>query len=84
MNSKHRQTLAAVFRQPTCKSLVFQELESLLRAVGCEVIEGNGSHVGFKMNGLRLDTHRTHPSKEAKAYQVLLVRDFLKTLKVTP
>ena len=84
MNSKHRQTLAAVFRQPTHKNLVFQELESLLLAVGCEVIEGNGSRVGFKMNGLRLDMHRPHPGKEAKAYQVRLVRDFLKTLKVTP
>ncbi len=84
MNNKHRQTLAAVFRQPICKALDFQDLENMLRAIGCEVIEGDGSRVGFKKDGLRLDMHRPHPGKEAKAYQVRAVRDFLKMLGVTP
>ncbi|MBO5651692.1 MAG: type II toxin-antitoxin system HicA family toxin [Selenomonas sp.] len=84
MNSKQRQAVAAVFRQPTCKNLVFQDLENLLIAIGCEVIEGDGSRVGFKKNGLRLDMHRPHPGKEAKAYQVRAIKDFLKMLGVTP
>lgn len=84
MNNKHRQTLAAIFRLPTCKGLIFRDVEKLLQATGCEVIEGDGSRVGFKKGALRLDLHRPHPAKEAKAYQVEAVREFLNKIGVTP
>ena len=56
----------------------------MLRAVGCEIIEGDGSRVGFKKEALRLDMHRPHPGKEAKAYQVDAAREFLKKLGIRP
>ena len=51
---------------------------------GCEVIEGDGSRVGFKMGDLRADFHRPHPEKEAKPYQVRAAREFLEQIGVKP
>ncbi len=84
MNSKHRKTLAAIFKSPVPKNLVWDDLKSLLLHIGCEIIEGDGSRVGFELNGQRLDFHRPHPGKEAKPYQVKAAREFLKLLEVKP
>ena len=51
-------------------------------AVGCELIEGNGSRVAFKFKQLRVDFHRPHPGKEAKPYQVKAAAVFLNQIGV--
>ena len=84
MNNKHRKTLTAIFTDPTPKTLEWRRIESLFIAVGCEVIEGDGSRVGFKMGDLRADFHRPHPEKEAKPYQVRAAREFLEQIGVKP
>lgn len=53
-------------------------------AIGCNVIEGNGSRVRFEKDGLIAAFHRPHPSKEAKPYQVKDARQFLENLGVRP
>ena len=84
MNSKHRKTLISVFSDPVTRNLEWRRIESLLLAVGCELIEGQGSRIAFKRGDLRADFHRPHPGKEAKPYQVRAAREFLKKLEVTP
>lgn len=84
MNSAQRKTLSAIFAEPPPRALEWCRIESLLIAVGCEVIEGAGSRVGFKRNDLRADFHRPHPGKEAKPYQVRAAREFLEKLEVKP
>lgn len=84
MNNKQQHTLSTIFKRSTCKNLVFKDIENLLVAAGCVVIEGNGSRVGFKKDELRLDLHRPHPGKEAKPYQVEAVREFLKEVGIKP
>ena len=84
MNSKHRKTLISVFSDPVPLSLEWRRIEILLLAVGCELIEGQGSRIAFKRGDLRADFHRPHPGKEAKPYQVRAAREFLKKLEVTP
>ena len=84
MNSKHRKTLITVFFDPVSRNLEWRRIESLLLAVGCELIEGKGSRIAFKHGDLRADFHRPHPGKEAKPYQVRAAREFLKKLEVTP
>ena len=84
MNSKHRKTLITVFSDPVSRNLEWRRIESLLLAVGCELIEGQGSRIAFKHGDLRADFHRPHPGKEAKPYQVRVAREFLKKLEVTP
>ncbi|MDL2316455.1 type II toxin-antitoxin system HicA family toxin [Desulfovibrio sp. OttesenSCG-928-A18] len=65
MNSKQRKTLAAIFSSPTRKNMVWADIESLLLAIGCEVVEGDGSRVAFLRDGQKADFHRPHPGKEA-------------------
>jgi HicA toxin of bacterial toxin-antitoxin, len=80
MNSKHTKTLRAVFKSPTPGTLEWQAIESLLVAVGCDLIEGSGSRVRFSRDGIVASFHRPHPEKEAKRYQVRDARDYLKAL----
>ncbi len=84
MNTKHRKTLTAIFTTPVSRNIEWRRIESLFIAVGCELIEGSGSRVAFKMHGLRVDFHRPHPRKEAKPYQVRAAREFLEKLEIKP
>ncbi len=84
MHSKHRKTLERVFSEPVPRSLEWKRIESLLLAIGCELIEGQSSRIAFKLGELRADFHRPHPGKEAKPYQVRTAREFLRKLEVTP
>ena len=84
MNSKHRKTLAAIFSSPTPKSLPWADIEALLIAVGCQVVEGDGSRVRFIKDEVMAYFHRPHPNKEAAAYQVRDARAFLEKLGIQP
>ncbi|WP_244658633.1 type II toxin-antitoxin system HicA family toxin [Ciceribacter thiooxidans] len=65
-------------------SIVWSDVESLLIAIGCTVVEGNGSRVRFEKDGLLAIFHRPHPEKEAKRYQVRDARRFLEMLGIVP
>ena len=84
MNSTHRKTLADVFTDPVNGAIEWRRIEALLRAVGCQAIEGSGSSVTFEMSGHRAHFHRPHPGKEALRYRVRDVRAFLTTLGAQP
>lgn len=84
MNSKQRRTLEAVFADPVSGSLEWAAIESLLLAVGCRLIEGNGSRVRFERDGHVASFHRPHPAKEAKRYQVRDARAYLIAIGVKP
>lgn len=84
MNSKNKRTLVAVFANPVSASIDWIDIESLLRGIGCDVIEGNGSRIRFSFQGEIESFHRPHPDKEAKRYQVRATRDFLLRIGVRP
>lgn len=84
MNAAHRKTLIAIFTDPVPKSLEWRRIEALLGAIGCQVIEGDGSRVRFEKDGMVAAFHRPHPAKEAKPYQVRDARQFLEILGVRP
>ena len=84
MNNKQAKTLKAVFADPVAASLEWKAIESLLIAVGCTVVEGNGSRVRFERDGMIEAFHRPHPAKEAKQYQVRAARTYLIRLGVKP
>ncbi|MEM7397701.1 MAG: type II toxin-antitoxin system HicA family toxin [Pseudomonadota bacterium] len=85
MNSKQRRTLKAVFIEPVNKgTIAWADIERLLLALGAETIEGSGSRVRFEKDGASASFHRPHPEKEAKRYQVKLVREFLIKIGVQP
>ena len=73
-----------IFRDPVTASLSWADIEMLLTAVGCRLIEGSGSRVRFELHGVVATFHRPHPQKEAKRYQVRDAREYLKKLGVQP
>ncbi len=84
VNSRQTRTLAAVFTNPVPARIEWSAIESLLLAVGCEMIEGNGSRVRFVRKGVIASFHRPHPARHAKRYQVRDAREFLTKLGVVP
>lgn len=82
MNSKHRKTLEALLHDPVNGAIEWARIESLLVAVGCQVIEGPGSSVTFEKDGARAFFHRPHPNKDALRYRVKDVRLFLQRIGV--
>jgi len=84
MNSKQKRTLQAIFTDPVKGTIAWSDIENLLIAIGCEIIEGDGSRVRFRHSGVSAYFHRPHPAKEAKRYQVRDAREFLTLIGVTP
>ncbi|MFZ4537296.1 type II toxin-antitoxin system HicA family toxin [Propionivibrio sp.] len=84
MKTKHIKILCAIFAKPTTRTLPWSDIESLLLAAGCRVIEGNGSRVRFVSGDCVATFHRPNPTKEAKAYQVEDARKFLDLIGVKP
>jgi hypothetical protein len=77
MNSRHRKTLVAIFARPISASIVFADIEALIKALGGSVSEREGSRVRVELNGEQWRCHRPHPGKEAKRYQVEEARELL-------
>jgi len=64
--------------------LEWRRIESLLVALGSQVVEGIGSRVRFELNDVVATFHRPHPHKEAKPYQVKDAREFLSQAGIRP
>jgi hypothetical protein len=84
VNSKHRRTLAAIFERPTRASIVFADIEALVKALGGKVSARGGSRVTIELQGEHWRCHRPHPGKEAKRYQVEEARELLERVGVKP
>lgn len=84
MNSKHQKTLQAIFTDPISGAIEWRKIEALFLAIGCEIIEGNGSRITVVYKQYKAAFHRPHPSKESLRYRVSAVRDFLKLIGIEP
>lgn len=84
MSNRQRKTLEAIFSDPVNGSLQWARIEALFVAIGCNVVEGNGSSVMFEKDGRRAYFHRPHPQREALVYRIKAVREFLLKLEITP
>ena len=84
VNSKQRKTLVTIFSKPTLASIVFADIEALVKALGGTLHEREGSRVSIELMGEEWRCHRPHPGKEAKRYQVEQVRDLLDRVGVRP
>ncbi len=77
MNRKQRKIYDAIFATPIQRNIIWEDVVSLVEALGGKIIQGNGSRVRFSLNGISLNIHSPHPQKELKRYQVKDVRTFL-------
>lgn len=65
-------------------NLRWANVAALLRVLGAEMSEREGSRVGVKLHGRRLVLHRPHPVPELRKYAVEAIRDFLTNAGVGP
>ena len=84
MNAKQRKTLAAIFARPTSASILFADIEALVKALGGTVTEREGSRVKIELKNEQWRCHRPPPGKEAKRYQVEEARELLERAGVKP
>lgn len=82
-NARHR-TLVAIFARPTRSDISWAEIETLVRGVGGQVLEREGSCVAFILSGVRAVFHRPHPRPTASKGAVDAVRRFLVSARVRP
>ena len=77
MNSKQKKTLKEVFQNPVKSSILWSDIESLLKALGAYREEGSGSRICFLLNDVAAVFHKPHPKKETDKGAVKSVRHFL-------
>lgn len=65
LNGNQQDTLRQIYANPVPVNLEWRKVESLLLAIGCQLVEGRGSRVRFEKNGKVATFHRPHPVKEA-------------------
>ena len=82
MRRKHRRTLAAIFETPTRSGIRWEDIESLLVALGAEIEERSGSRILVRLHGFRTHVHRPHPRPEASKGLVVTIRELLVRLGV--
>jgi len=77
MNRKNQKVLELIFAEPTRSDVVWKDVETLFKAVGAEISEGNGSRIRVALNDVRAVFHRPHPRRETDKGAVKSVRRFL-------
>ena len=77
MNNHQRKPLELIFKDPVSANVLWKDIESLLRALGCEISEGNGSRVRLALDGVRAVFHRPHPNPATDKGAVKSMRKFL-------
>ena len=84
LSGRHRATLDSISRDPLRSSVIWPDIEGLLKACGAEIEEGRGSRVRVALRGVRAVFHRPHPAKETDKGALKSVRRFLTAAGVQP
>ena len=66
-----------IFKNPVQSDIEWQEIEGLLKSLGANISEGNGSRVRIELNGQRAIFHRPHPEKVTDKGAIKSIRRFL-------
>lgn len=84
MNSKHSKTLESVFYAPVKKNIKWSDVEKLIKAVGGNIKQGDGSRIRIDLLGQSLNIHTPHPQKELKPYQVRALKTLFNDTGIQP
>jgi len=84
LNNRQRETLLQLFKQPIPASILWSDIESLLKGLGAEISEGRGSRVRIALNGVRAVFHRPHPQPTTDKGAVKSMRRFLTEAGIQP
>lgn len=84
MKRKHKKTLDLIFSRPVSANIKWSDIESLLKELGAEISEREGSRVGvFLFDEVRV-FHRPHPSPDTDKGAVASLRKWLNDHEVKP
>ncbi len=84
MSRKHDRTLEAIFKTPVQSNVEWHNCEQLLKSLGADISEGEGSRVRIALNGVRAVFHRPHPRKEIDKGALVSLRKFLENAGIKP
>lgn len=84
MKKKQLRVLELIFSRPVSGTIKWNDIESLLKALGADISEREGSRVGVKLFGEVQVFHRPHPSPDTDKGAVSSVRKWLEKNGVTP
>lgn len=77
ISNKHLKVLLRVFKNPVASDIDWDDVESLILALGGEIREGSGSRKRLKLGDARAVFHEPHPRGEMDKGAVKSLRDFL-------
>jgi len=75
---KHQKTLELIFARPASANIHWRDIEALLKELGAEISEREGSRVGVYLFGEIRVFHRPHPSPCTDKGAVASIREWLK------
>lgn len=82
--AKHRRMLIRVYERLMPADIRLEEMESLFRALGVEVVERSGSRVGLGKGSERIVIHRPHPRPTIGRATVRDIATYLNAVGVEP
>jgi len=77
VNNKSKKILVSIYSNPIKANILWADIEKLMIDLGATIREGKGSAGVFVYKKTIFPFHRPHPQKEAKRYQIKLLRKFL-------
>lgn len=77
MNNKQYKILKNIYKKPTCPNIRWKEVESLFKALGATMTQGQGSRIKVTLNGKVKTFHKPHTKPEIKKSVVKEIRNFL-------
>ena len=81
MKRKHKRILDAIFSHPVNANIRWDEIESLLKALGADIEEREGSRIVIIFpDNPPVVFHRPHPSPMADKGAIAYLRNWLDTL----
>jgi len=83
-NSKQQKTLERIFTTPVPNNILWSEIESLLRNLGCVIQYKGGSKVKIAKDTEKALIHRPHPGNQTPPETVIDIRTMLTNIGVTP
>ncbi len=84
MSRKHRKTLEALFAHPVSANIKWRDIEALLKELGAEISEREGSRVAVVLFSEVRVFHRPHPGPATDKGAVASIRDWLDVHGVRP
>ena len=80
----HQRTLELIFARPVSANVRWSDIEVMLRELGAELAEREGSRVEIFLFGVVRVFHRSHPSPDTDKGAVAAIRKWLEDNGVKP